>query len=144
VNLEYKQEKKIIFKLHLHSIWSFRHPAKPLFMGFSAIFQATQTLGRRDLSCCFLVHICVFYSSYSSHFAFLYASSKIFRAKMEPNFFHKYNRKIACNEESTIVKFITSYFFCSKEASYSCDPFLYNILFLYIYSYKRMAIVQLI
>jgi hypothetical protein len=43
VNLEYKQEKKIIFKLHLHSIWSFRHPAKPLFMGFSAIFQATQT-----------------------------------------------------------------------------------------------------
>jgi hypothetical protein len=42
VNLEYKQEKKIIFKLHLHSIWSFRHPAKPLFMGFSAIFQATQ------------------------------------------------------------------------------------------------------
>ena len=43
VNLEYKQEKKIIFKLHLHSIWSFRHPAKPLFMGFSAIFQATRT-----------------------------------------------------------------------------------------------------
>lgn len=43
MNLEYKQEKKIIFKLHLHSIWSFRHPAKPLFMGFSAIFQATQT-----------------------------------------------------------------------------------------------------
>lgn len=39
VNLEYKQEKKIIFKLHLHSIWSFRHPAKPLFIGFSAIFQ---------------------------------------------------------------------------------------------------------
>jgi len=37
VNLEYKQEKKIFFKLHLHSIWSFRLPAKPLFMGFFAI-----------------------------------------------------------------------------------------------------------
>ena len=43
MNLEYKQEKKIIFKLHLHSIWSFRHPAKPLFMGFSAIFQCHLT-----------------------------------------------------------------------------------------------------
>lgn len=43
-----------------------------------------QTLGLRDLSGCFQVHICVFYSSYSSHFAFLYTSSKIFRAKMEP------------------------------------------------------------
>ena len=40
VNLEYKQEKKIIFKLHLHPIWSFRHHAKPLFMGFSAIFSS--------------------------------------------------------------------------------------------------------
>lgn len=46
-NLEYKQEKKIIFKLHLHSIWSFRRPAKPLFMGFSAIFQAIQTPDRQ-------------------------------------------------------------------------------------------------
>ena len=36
-------ENTIIFKLHLHSIWSFQRPAKPLFMGFSAIFQATQT-----------------------------------------------------------------------------------------------------
>ena len=44
-----------------------------------------QTLGRRDLSGCFLVHICAFYSSYSSYFAFLCTSSKIFRAKMEPN-----------------------------------------------------------
>lgn len=44
-----------------------------------------QTLGRRDLSGCFLVHICVFYSSYSSYFAFLCTSPKIFRAKMEPN-----------------------------------------------------------
>ena len=47
MNLEYKQEKKIIFKLHLHSIWSFRLPAKPLFMGFFAIFQATQTPDRQ-------------------------------------------------------------------------------------------------
>ena len=45
----------------------------------------TLSLGRRDLSGRFLVHICVFYSSYSSYFAFLCTSSKIFRAKMEPN-----------------------------------------------------------
>ena len=45
----------------------------------------TQTLGQNDLSGCFLVHICVFYSSYSSYFAFLCTSPKIFRAKMEPN-----------------------------------------------------------
>ena len=38
-----------------------------------------------DLSGCFLVHICVFYSSHSSYFAFLCTSSKIFRAKMEPS-----------------------------------------------------------
>lgn len=43
-----------------------------------------QTLGLRDLSGCFLVHIRAFYSSYSSYFAFLCTSSKIFRAKMEP------------------------------------------------------------
>ena len=45
----------------------------------------TLSLGRRDLSGCFLVHICSFHSSYSSYFAFLCTSSKIFRAKMEPN-----------------------------------------------------------
>ena len=45
----------------------------------------TLSLGRRDLSGRFLVHICVFYSSYSSHFAFLCTSSKFFRAKMEPD-----------------------------------------------------------
>ena len=33
VNLEYKQEKKIFS----NSIWSFRLPEKPLFMGFSAV-----------------------------------------------------------------------------------------------------------
>ena len=55
----------------------------PVYKGFQKIF-IIQTLGRRDLSGCFLVHICVFYSSYSSYFAFLYTSSKIFRAKMEP------------------------------------------------------------
>ena len=44
-----------------------------------------QTLGRRDLSGCFLVHICAFYSSYSSYFAFLYTSSNIFRAILEPS-----------------------------------------------------------
>ena len=47
--------------------------------------ELTLSLGRRDLSGCFLVHICVFYSSYSSHFAFLCTSSKFFRAKMEPD-----------------------------------------------------------
>ena len=34
VHLEYKQEKKIFS----NSIWSFRLPEKPLFMGFPAIF----------------------------------------------------------------------------------------------------------
>lgn len=47
--------------------------------------ELTLSLGRRDLSGRFLVHICVFYSSYSSHFAFLCTSSKFFRAKMEPD-----------------------------------------------------------
>ena len=51
--------------------------------------ELTLSLGRRDLSGCFLVHICVFYSSYSSHFAFLCISSKFFRAKMEPDIFLK-------------------------------------------------------
>ena len=45
--------------------------------------ELTLSLGRRDLSGRFLVHICAFYSSYSSHFAFLCTSSKFFRAKME-------------------------------------------------------------
>ena len=52
-----------------------------------AIYEALftiQTLGRRDLSGCFVVHICGFYSSYSSYFAFLCTSSKIFRAILEP------------------------------------------------------------
>ena len=56
----------------------------PVYKGFQKIF-IIQTLGRRDLSGCFLVHIRAFYSSYSSYFAFLCTSSKIFRAKMEPN-----------------------------------------------------------
>ena len=47
--------------------------------------ELTLSLRRRDLSGRFLVHICVFYSSYSSHFAFLCTSSKFFRAKMEPD-----------------------------------------------------------
>ena len=50
----------------------------------ATIILITQTLGRRDLSSCFVVHICTFYSSYSSNFAFLFISFKIFRAKMEP------------------------------------------------------------
>ena len=48
------------------------------------IMATIQTLGRNDLSGCFLVHICAFYSSYSSNFAFLFTSAKIFRAKIEP------------------------------------------------------------
>jgi len=55
------------------------------FYNDSGLSWIIQTLGRRDLSGCFLVHICVFYSSYSSYFAFLCTSPKIFRAKMEPN-----------------------------------------------------------
>ena len=51
--------------------------------------ELTLSLRRRDLSGRFLVHICVFYSSYSSHFAFLCTSSKFFRAKMEPDIFLK-------------------------------------------------------
>ena len=51
---------------------------------------STQTLGRRDLSGCFLVHICAFYSSYSSYFAFLCTSPKIFRAKMESRTSYEY------------------------------------------------------
>ena len=58
MNLEYKQEKKIIFKLHLHSILSFRLPAKPLFMSFSAIFHATQT---RQLQRCNQTYLFSFY-----------------------------------------------------------------------------------
>ena len=54
---------------------------KSFALGIVALIQ---TLGRRDLSGCFLVHICAFYSSYSSYFVFLCAPSKIFRAKMEP------------------------------------------------------------
>ena len=59
-------------------------PTKPINTSFVGIHLFIQTLGRRDLSGCFLVHICAFYSSYSSYFAFLCTSSKIFRAKMEP------------------------------------------------------------
>ena len=64
----------------------------PVYKGFQKIF-IIQTLGRRDLSGCFSVHICVFYSSYSSYFAFLCTSSIIFRAKLEPLYYllqHKY------------------------------------------------------
>ena len=56
----------------------------PVYKGFQKIF-IIRTLGWRDLSGCFLVHICVFYYSYSSHFAFLCTSSKFFRAKIEPS-----------------------------------------------------------
>ena len=56
---------------------------RPVYAG-SQILLLIQTLRRRDLSGCFLVHICAFYSSYSSYFAFLCTSSKIFRAKTEP------------------------------------------------------------
>ena len=57
----------------------------PYFIRVCGVCVTIQTLGRRDLSGCFQVHICVFYSSYSSYCAFLCTSSKIFRAKMEPN-----------------------------------------------------------
>ena len=83
--------------------FSFQVPKPPVFTAFSLLqgilllilfflrqknlhlnIHITQTLGRRDFFGCFLVHICSFYSPYSSHFAFLCTSSKIFRAKMEP------------------------------------------------------------
>lgn len=54
------------------------------FTRLCELLKIIQTLGRKDLSGCFLVHICTFHSSYSSYFAFLCTSSKIFRAKMEP------------------------------------------------------------
>ena len=38
-----KTKRKNIFSLHLHSTGTSGQPTKPLFMGFSAIFQATQT-----------------------------------------------------------------------------------------------------
>ena len=57
---------------------------KRLVFAVSEAVFTIQTLGLRDLSGCFQVHICVFYSSYSSYFAFLCTSSQIFRAKMEP------------------------------------------------------------
>ena len=40
-----------------------------------------QTLGLRNLSGCFSVHICVFYSSYSSHFAFCIPRPKFLEPK---------------------------------------------------------------
>lgn len=55
------------------------------FMKLCLLFKLIQTLGRRDLSGCFLIHICAFYSSYSSYSAFLCTSAKIFRAKIEPS-----------------------------------------------------------
>lgn len=54
------------------------------FMKLCLLFKLILTLGLRDLSSCFVVHICAFYSSYLSYFAFLCTSSKIFRAKLEP------------------------------------------------------------
>ena len=59
----------------------------PVYKGFQKIF-ITQTLGQNDLSGCFLVHICPFHSSYSSYFSPLCTSSRIFRAKMEPDIYY--------------------------------------------------------
>ena len=83
---------------------------------FLVIVWITQTLGRRDLSGCFVVHICAFYSSYSSYFAFLCTSSKIFRAKMEPK--HCIYWKILSYKNSN-YKFNCTYFI----------PIIFTILF---------------
>ena len=47
-------------------------------------YGSIQTLGLRDLSGCFLVHICMFYSPYSSYFAFLCTSSIILLILLKP------------------------------------------------------------
>ena len=61
------------------------------------------SLGRRDLSGCFSVHICAFHSSYSSYFAFLCTSSKIFRAKIEPTIFLFFNQKLFINQHKCFL-----------------------------------------
>lgn len=61
-----------------------QNPHKYWILRISLIIQ---TLGLRDLSGCFSVHLCMYYSSYSSYFAFLHTSFKIFRAILEPKLF---------------------------------------------------------
>lgn len=78
-----------------------------------AIYEALftiQTLGLKDLSGCFLVHFCVFYSSYSSYFAFLFTSSKIFRAKIESDFHIRYIAKSICFVPCNCSIFLTILF----------------------------------
>ena len=60
---------------------------RPVYKEFQKIF-ITQTLGRRDLSGCFLVHICAFHSSYSSYFAFLVPHLKF----LEPKWSQKHSQ----------------------------------------------------
>ena len=55
---------------------------------------------------CFLVHICVFYSSHSSYFAFLCTSPQIFRAKMEPKILLKI---YIIKNELTYQKYLAAY-----------------------------------
>lgn len=80
----------IPFHMQLFLSSMFERKIKLLITGLSTHIKSpfiTRTLGRRDLSGCFLVRVCAFYSSYSSYFAFLCTLSKIFRAKMEPKLF---------------------------------------------------------
>ena len=93
--------------------WSSANPHKYWVL---KAFQIIQTLGQRDLSGCFVVHICAFYSSYLSYFAFLCTSSKIFRAKMEPK--HCIYWKILSYKNSN-YKFNCTYFI----------PIIFTILF---------------
>ena len=68
MTLEYKQEEKYF----LNSIWSFRHPAKPLFMGFSAIFSSysnSQSLVRfRLFQCNYLYCFVLIFHIFSTHY----------------------------------------------------------------------------
>lgn len=81
-----ESEKSVLpihsYLLFLYHFFTFIQKSKRS-LGSTHICIPILTLGRRDLSGCFSVHIYAFCSSYSSYFAFLRISSKIFRAKME-------------------------------------------------------------
>lgn len=80
------------------------------FFAVSEAVFISQTLGLRDLFGCFSVHICEFYSLYSSYFTFLCTSPKIFRAKIEPDFHIRYIAKSICFVPCNCSIFLTILF----------------------------------
>ena len=80
-------------------------PTKPINTGFVGVYLFIQTLGRRDLSGCFPVHICAFYSSYSSYFAFYVPRLKF----LEPKWSHHNSSKIVETFFFLLI-FLSSYF----------------------------------